>query len=205
MRNTVTSFCQNTESICPLISSPGRQTKTVIEPVPVDIMCNYCMPHAATIAGIPTCCNYVLQRVACKYCQTYGYLPSRTATLPIDRVLRYDFAHGNVDKISDEYAKRQAVLCEKAGIPRRRHRHRHGHPCEDAREEIAHGCRRVGRVGVGVRVRVGVVECELNCAYSVLFIMPSASTAWALSSVAIRPSVRLSVCSVPAYLNNGAF
>ena len=56
-------------------------------------------------------------------------------------------------------------LCGIAGTPRRRHRHRHGHPREDPREEIAYvglkDCSRVWRVGVGVRVRVGAVECQL--------------------------------------------
>jgi len=51
----------------------------------------------------------------------------------------------------------------KAVIPRRQHGHRHGHPREDTREEIARiGRKDVGRVGVGVRVRVGVVECEIK-------------------------------------------
>jgi len=45
----------------------------------------------------------------------------------------------------------------KAGIPRRRHRH--GHPREDVGEDG----------GVGVRFRVGIVECELNVPCNAMF------------------------------------
>ena len=42
----------------------------------------------------------------------------------------------------------------KAGIPRHRHQHRHGHSRDDPRRDVGEY--------VGVRVRVGVVECQLK-------------------------------------------
>ena len=130
----------------------------------------YVQSQNMTLTGVDTCPLTACLPLACKY-----------------RIRRYSCSDAWIDFPSDwlhsdriSYGPRLLAERGKAGIPRRRHRHRHTredprrnvgparfpevipvaswttrrHSCDDPHEDVGED--------VGVGVRVGVVECQLN-------------------------------------------